>query len=333
MNSDLRGIVKGRKTTINYGDHQLKELTDPIGFKESIHIVNSVLDKEYPAISKGMKVTRGDGIITTMLLQDKLNRKFEKNVHKDWDEDQVNRNENYYKEVVAFNRKRSNDMKMTNPERAQLLPIQVFNSLRAFGLTNYPINEKGQLMMNTEDDVVNVGEKQYFTFNKVGNINQLRFPVLLKQLQLIPDFEGMQKRHILQIPEVKILRSYILSKGDKSRFNRDLQKIYKYQQNLTNPKKLVNRILSKLDKIELDETELETKDYNSFIGPQDKESVDALSKVLDKENLTQVAPYPQKLNKYFKKYLHAGKLKDEGKERFANYMQIYPKKIDRDYNI
>jgi hypothetical protein len=334
MNSEIRGTVKGNRTLVrDYGNTPIDEITEPIGFNESVRIVNSVLEKEYPAISKSLKVDRGDGIITTMLLQDKLNRKFEKNVHKEWDEDQVKRNEKYYDKVVEFNKKRADEMRMMNPERAKLLPIQVFNSLRAFSLMNYPINEKGQLLMDVDRELVNVGKKQYFAFNRFGNINPLKFPVLLSHLKGLDEFQGMEKRHLLQIPEVKILRSYILSRGDKERFNRDLHKIYKYQKNLTNPKKLVGRILSKLDKIEINDDNLETNDYNTFIGPADKESVSALSRVLNKENLKQVAPYPQKLRKYFSKYLHAGKLKDEGKEKFADFMQIYPKKIDRDYNL
>lgn len=224
-------------------------------------------------------------------------------------------------------------MKMSNPERAQLLPIQVFNSLRAFALMDYPISEKGQLLMDADRDVVTVGQKEYFAFNRFGNINPLKFPVLLQHLRGLEEFRGMDRRHLLQIPEVKILRSYILSRGNKQRFNNDLQKIYKYKQSLTNPKKLVGRILSKLEKIDINDDALETSDFNTFIGPADKESVASLSRVLDKQNLTQVAPYPQKLKKYFKKYLYAGKLKDEGKEKFADFMQIYPKKIDREYNI
>lgn len=334
MNSEIRGTVKAPRTVIpDYGSEKIDEHKEPIGFKETVRIVNSVLEKEFPAISKALKVDRGDGIITTMMLQDKLNRKFEKNVHKDWDDEQVKRRDKYYEQVVAFNKRKADEMKMSNPERAQLLPIQVFNSLRAFALMDYPIDEKGQLLMDPERDIINIGQKQYFAFNRLGNMNPLKFPVLLDHLRGLEEFRGMLPRHLKQIPEVKILRSYILSKGNKQRFDNDLRKIYKYKQNLTNPKKLVGRILSKLEKIDIDDDVLQTSDYNTFIGPADKESVASLSKVLDKENLTQVAPYPQKLQKYFKKYLYAGKLKDEGKEKFANFMQIYPKKIDRDYNI
>lgn len=330
-----RGGIQGNKTRIDYGDKNLKDLQEPIGFNESVRIINDVLEKEYPAISKGLKVDRGDGIITSMLLQDKLNKKFEKNITKNWDDEQNKRLDDYYDTVAKYNAKRAEDMKMHNPERAQLLPAEVFNSLRAFKLDSFPIDNNGRLLMSPDlsDQVVTVGAKKYYAFNKKGDLNVLRVPVLFHKISKLSLFDGMKARHVKQIPEFKVLRSYILSRGNNAKFKRDLERIARYKQSLTDPNKLVNRILGKMDKISIKAGPLRNSEYNKFIASTDQKSVEELGNILSKENIVKVAPYPKKLKSYFKKYLTEGKLSNLGKSKFAEFVQIYPKSIDKDYNI
>lgn len=329
----LRGTVTGRKTVIPYGDKNIKDQTDPIGFNESVRIVNDILAAEYPAITHGLKIDRGDGIITSLLMQDKLNKKIEKNLTKNWDEQQNKRNDDYYDTVAKYNAKRAEDMKMHNPERAQLIPQEVFDSLRAFSLDKYPISDNGRLLMDPDQQVIEANSKKYFAFDKKGNLNPLRLPVLFQQVSNLTQFTDFKPRHIRQIPEYRVLRSYILSRGDNGKFKKSLEKIKRYKDSLTNPKKLVNRILSKLDKVSLKTGALDNKEFNKFISSTDQKSVQELGSILDKGNLTKVAPYPGKLRSYFKKYLTEGKLTNAGKEKFAQFIQIYPKKIDKDYNI
>lgn len=329
-----KGKVLGNKTTVEVGNTKLDTLKKPLGFSEVVKVLNAVLEKEYPALTKGLKVERGQGIITALEFQKALNNKFEKNFTKDWDEEMVKRNEKYYDRVAKFNKKRAEDMKMHNPERAQLLPVPVFNALRAFDLSNYPIDNDGRLLFNPDEAATTIGKSTYYAFNKKGELNHLKFPVVLKALKELSVFTGINKdRHINQIPEVKILKAYIRSNGNRNYFNKQLEKISKYKNSLTNPTLMAKRIMSKLTKIDINNDELQKKDFNKYVGAKDYKSMMNLAQVLKKENLVDVAPYPQKLKKYFDQYLNEGKLNDIGKENFAKIMEIYPKKIKKNYNI
>lgn len=328
-----KGTVYTPKLSLDLGDVDVKNHKKPIGFIESTKILNTVLEKEYPAITQGLKVDRANGLITALAVQKLLNNKFEKNVQKNWDEAQNKRNEKYYNTVALYNYRRANDMKMHNPERAQLLPEKALDALRSFDLVNFPIDNNGRLLSDPEDYEVSIGQKKYYAFNKKGELNSLRFPVLYDKLHKLDFFANFRdKRHIMQIPEVRILRSYILN-GNNPKFHKDLKRILAYKNSLYNPELMAKRVVSKLGKIKLDTSNLTKQDFNKFISTKDIQSVNSLSEILKKENITDVAPYPQKLRNYFLKYLNEGKLNDTGKDKFAKFIEIYPKSIDKNYNL
>lgn len=297
----------------------------PVGFKSIINATKNVLDQQYPYYSKSLKRKRNWGLETVIDVFSNLSKKAENEGRKSYDLEELGRVNEYLKRQINYNRDKYSRDTILNSERSELLPIQVVNALKSFNLFDIPISSDGVLLSPfSSEGVVRIGQTKYYDWNKKGELNPLRIPRLRN---IIAEVTGVDSKYVIQFPEYRILRAWI---GKRGKFQNELQKILKYQNKMNDPKRMSKLISDKIASLTPNRAVPENvyENARSFIHPSDMANLEELGeRVLLPESMTQFTTNKDRLKPFFNKMLNSGKLAQNVKRRFAEYMEKYPSDI------
>lgn len=323
----LGGVSRTKpvSTAQAFGAIPIETAQNSIGFKSILEMAKTAMNEHYPYYAKSLKRKRNWGLEAMIDIYSNFSRKAEQNAKENYDAEEVARKNEFVRKQIDYNREKYRLDNILNSERAELLPIQVVNSLKAFDLLTVPISRDGRLLSPLENvDGFRLGAATYYSYNKKGEINPLKLPLLKA---MIAYNTRVQPKFVTQFPEYRILRAWISRRGQ---FQSELQKILKYQNKMNNPKRMARLIGDKIGSVrpnnEVNDNVYE--EARSFIHPSDMQNLRVLGdQILLPEQIQQFSTNKDRLKPFFNKMLNSGKLEGPIKRRFAAYMEKYPSDI------